>query len=120
MKFYFVIAQVNGKDFLTKVQANSILDAERLILDKSVCGIHTYGVTACTAYDESTMKYETFYMNALKAELIGFEMLVDIIEKRNAEIIAKDKAEKRIKEIEKQIKHLQNELEINKNIFDRT
>ena len=117
MKWYMVIAQVNGRDFLTKVQANSMMGAEHVILDRGVCGKHTYGVTACTAYDESTMKYDTFYMNAIKAETIDFGMLVEIIEKRNAEIIAKDEAEKRIEEIEKQMKQLQDELETNKKIL---
>ena len=117
MKWYMVIAQVNGRDFLTKVQANSLMGAEHIILDRGVCGKHTYGVTACTAYDESTMKYDTFYMNALNANPIDLGMLVEIIEKRNAEIIAKDEAEKRIEEIEKQMKQLQDELKANKKVL---
>lgn len=117
MKWYMVIAQVNGIDYLTKVQATSWAGAEHAILDLGVCGRHAYTVTSCMAFDETTMKYATFYEWALKAEPISFEMLTEIIEKRNGEIIAKDKAEKRIEEIEKQMKQLQAEAEANKAIL---
>lgn len=111
MKAYMIIATVNGTDYLTKVNAESESGAEHTILDLSVCGKHTYGVTACMAYDGKAMKYDTFRYSALAAEPVGFETLKEIIAARNAEILEKDAAERRINEIEQSMKELQKELE---------
>lgn len=106
-----IIAKVNGVDYLTRVNAESESSAEHMILDLSVCGKHDYSVTACMAYDDKAMKTDTFVYNALNALPTGFNALVDLIEKRNAEILEKDAAEEKIRTIEKQMKELQKELE---------
>lgn len=111
MKAYMIIATVNGTDYLTKVNAESESGAEHTILDLSVCGKHTYCVTACIAYDDKAMKYDTFRYSALAAEPISFEALKEIIAARKAEILEKDAAERRINEIEQSMKELQKELE---------
>lgn len=111
MNIYMIIATVNGIDYLTKVNAESESSAEHMVLDLSVCGKHTYGVTACMAYGADAMKYDTFIYNAINANPVSFEMLKEIIEKRNAEILEKDAAEERIRAIEKQMKDLQKQLE---------
>lgn len=117
MKTYIVIARVNNIDYLTKVCADTDGGAEHKILDLSICGKHTYGVTSCMAYNKSTMKYDQFIFNALEAQPVSFETLKKIIEKRNDEIRKSDEAEERIREIEKQIKALQMELESARAIF---
>ena len=110
MKNFMIIATVNNNDYLTKVHAESESAAEHMILDLSVCGRHTYGVTACMAYDSDAMKYDQFRYSAISANPVSFEALKEIIEKRNAEILEKDAAEEAIKRIEKQMKELQNQL----------
>lgn len=117
MKTYIVIARVNNIDYLTKVCADTDGGAEHKILDLSICGKHTYGVTSCMAYNKSTMKYDQFILNALEAQPVSFETLKEIIKKRNDEIRKSDEAEERIREIEKQIKALQMELESARAIF---
>lgn len=104
-----VIARVNGIDYLAKVIAQSEYGAEHLVLDKGICGKHSYGVENCVAYDEEAMKTDTFIWNALNANPIGYDDLLKTIEKRNEEIIKRDEAENRMREIEKQMKALQEE-----------
>lgn len=110
MKAYMIIATVNEIDYLAKLNAESESAAENAVLNLSVCGKHTYGVTACMAYDADAMKYDTFVYRAINANPVSFDMLKEIIEKRNAEIREKDAAEKRISQIEKEMKALQEEL----------
>ena len=110
MNRYMIIATVNDKDYLTKVNAESAYAAEHLILDLSICGHHTYGVTACMAYSDKEMNCDTFIYNALDAEPIGLDALTEIIEQRNAEIQKRDAAEDRIRDIERTMKNLQEEL----------
>lgn len=111
MKEFMIIARVHNADFLTKVTAESESAAEHKVLDLSYCGRHTYGVTACMAYDADAMKYDTFVYSALAAKPVSFAQLKEIIEARNAEIREHDEAEKRVEQIEKQMKQLQKELE---------
>lgn len=110
MKAYMIIATVNGIDYLTKLNAESESSAEHAVLNLSVCGKHTYGVTGCMAYDDQAMKYDQFIYSALQAKAVSFDELKSIIEKRNAEIREKDAAEARIEQIEKQMKALTDEL----------
>lgn len=110
MKAYMIIATVNGIDYLTKLNAESESSAEHAVLNLSICGKHTYGVTACMAYDDKAMKYDTFIYSALQAKAVSFDELKELIEKRNAEIREKDAAEERIAQIEKQMKELTEEL----------
>lgn len=111
MTAYMIIATVNGNDYLTKVSAESESGAEHAVLDLSVSGRHEYAVTACMAYDTKAMKYDTFVYHAIGATPISFEALKEIIEKKNAEILEKDAAERRIAEIEKEMQNLKKELE---------
>jgi hypothetical protein len=115
---YMVIATVNNVDYLVNIEAESLYKAEHKILDLSVCGKHTYGVTACTAYDAETMKTDTFVFFALYAKTVSAEELFNIIDKRNEEIARKDEAEDRIKEIEDTMDKLQKELEDMKKILE--
>ena len=110
MADYMIIATVNGVDYLTKVSAESESSAEHAILDLGVCGKHDYSVTACMAYDAKSMKTDTFVYNALNALPLGFNALVELIEQRNAQILSKDAAEEKIRDIEKQMKELQMQL----------
>lgn len=115
--YYMVIAAVNVTYYLTKIEAESLFAAEHAILDLGVCGKHTYGVTACTAYSAVEMKTDAFIGHALSAHPVSFDELKEIIKKRNAEILEKDAAEERISVIEKQMKKLQKELEEAKATF---
>ena len=118
MKDYMVIATVNGIDYMTKVNASSELGAEHAVLDRSICGRHTYGVTACQAFDVEMMKTDCFRFRAISSEVVSSNELFEIIDKRNAEIKAKDDAEDLIRENEKKIKELQMQLEEAKKIFE--
>ena len=80
---YIVIARVADKDYLTKVEAESLLGAEHAILDKAVCTKFGYGVDAAMAYDSKTMKTDCFVGSAMSAEPIGYLDLLDIIERHN-------------------------------------
>lgn len=111
MKAYMIIATVNGIDYLTKLNAESESSAEHAVLNLAICGRHTYGVTACMAYDDKAMKYDQFIYSALQAKAVSYDELKELIEKRNAEIREKDAAEERIAQIEKQMKQLAEELE---------
>lgn len=110
MKTFMIIANVNGIDYLTKVDAESNAAAEHKVLDLSYCGRHDYGVTACMACDAAAMRTDCFIMNALAATPVDFEKLTQIIEARNAEIREHDEAEKRVEQIEKQMKELEKRL----------
>lgn len=115
---YIVIARVDNVDYLVNIEAESLYQAEHKILDLSVCGKHTYGVTACMAYDAETMKTDTFVFNALYAKTVRAEELFDIIDRKNEEIAKKDEAEDRIKEIEDTMGKLRKELEDMKKILE--
>lgn len=109
MKDFMVIARVGGVDYLTKVSANRNAGAEHEVLDKGICTRYGYGVTSCIAFDADTMKTDTFIGAALGAQPIAFDDLCKIIDEVNAKLAAKDAAERRLKEIEKQIEALRAE-----------
>lgn len=117
MKAYMIIATVNEKEYLTKVLASSESGAELVILNRSACGRHTYGVTACQAFDVDMMKTDHFRWSAIKADPVSLTELEKIIEARNAEIKAMDAAEDLIRENEKKIKELQNQIEEAKKVL---
>ncbi len=109
MKDFMVIATVDGVDYLTKVRANTSAGAEHVVLDKGICTRYGYGVSACMAFDAVAMITDTFAGAALAAQPIAFDDLCKIIESVNAKLAAKDAAERRLKEIEKQIEALRAE-----------
>ena len=118
MKF-IVIARVANKDYLTKVEAGSLLGAEHKILDEGVCTKFGYGVDAAMAYDSKSMKTDCFIGNVLSAEPISYLDLLDIIHRHNDNLKEEAAAHDRIIEIEKQMKQLAEELEAAKKILGK-
>lgn len=113
---YIVIATVNKRDYLTRVEAESLLSAEHMILDRGICTSIGYGVDAAMAYDSKSMKTDCFIGAALAAEPIDYYKLIDVIEIHNECVREKAAAHDRIIEIEKQMKELAKELESAKKI----
>lgn len=113
---YMVIAKVLNDWYMTRVEAQSLAGAEHKILDLGICGRHEYGVAGATAYDAKAMKTDSFIGMAMTADPISLEQLTEIIEANNVRIKAKDEAEDRVREIEKQMKTLAEELEAAKRI----
>lgn len=114
---YMVIVKIMNDWYMTRVDASSLGGAEHKILDLGICGRHEYGVAGATAYDAKAMKTDTFTSMAMIADPISMGELTEIIEANNARIKAKDEAEDRIREIEKQMKTLAEELEVAKRII---
>jgi hypothetical protein len=112
MNDYMVIATVGSKDYLTRIFSSSFYSAERKILDLSISGKHTCGVTSCIAYDDSTITSENFLFSAFHSQPVTFDELKKIIECRNDEIRKNDEKEGRIAELEIQIETLQAELKL--------
>lgn len=108
---YMVIASVANSKYLVNIEAHSLSSAEHMILDLGICGRHEYGVEGATAFDAKGMKTDTFIGMAMAAETISMEELCKIVDAQNARIKAKDEAENRVHEIEKQMKRLSEELE---------
>lgn len=99
---YMVIARVNGVDYLTRVEADSNLQAEHIILDEGICGRHEYGVSACTAYNGVDMGTDFFTTVALNADrIVDLDTLFDIIDKNNDRIRRADQRETARDEIDK-------------------
>lgn len=110
MKNFYVVARVNGVEYLTKVSAETACMAEHMFLDAGICGKHEYGCDACMAYDAKAMKTDAFIGAALHSEPISLNELMQKIEQNNSRIKAKDAAEeeyniqqKRVEEIKKQL-----------------
>lgn len=125
MKSFYIIARVAGKDYLSKVSAETELSAEHMILDAGICGKHEYGCDACMAYDANTMKTDAFIGAALHAEPVSLCELMEKIEKNNARIKAKDDAEnayilkqKMVEEIRRQMEIAEKELIEAKKAFE--
>lgn len=117
MKSFYIIARVAGKDYLSKVSAETALSAEHMILDAGICGRREYGCEACMSYDADAMKTDAFIGAALHAEPVSLYELMEKIEKNNARIKAKDAAEeeyslqqKRVAEIKKQLEEAEKAL----------
>lgn len=117
MNRYMVIVRIGGNSYMTKVQAESLCSAEHQILDMGICGRHEYGVNGAQAFGADEMKTDHFVYTALGAEPISMDEIETIISERNARIKAQDEAEDRIREIEKQMKKLAEELEAAKKVL---
>lgn len=117
MEKYMVIATIKGIEYLTSINASSLCGAEHKIIDMGICGRHEYAVEGCQAFGSKEMKTDHFISRAIKSITIGLDQLLLKIEDRNTEIRAKDEAEDRIKEIEKQMANLKAELEAAKKIL---
>ena len=117
---YIVIADINKTSYMVRVNAESAAGAEHKVLDLGYCGLHEYTVEAAHAFDRKTMKTDFFINLAMASVTISITELVEIIEKRNRQIETRDKAEKRVWELEKQMKQLTEELENAKRILEET
>lgn len=113
MNSYMVIVRIGGNSYMTKVKAESLCSAEHQILDMGICGRHEYGVDDAQAFGAEEMKTGCFIQMALTSETISMDELETIISERNARIKAQD----RIREIEKQMKKLAEELEAAKRVL---
>lgn len=114
---YMVVAAVKNDWYLVRVTANSLGEAEHKVLDLGICGRHEYGVRGATAFDAKGMKTDTFIGMAMEAEPVSMEEFTEIVDAQNAWIKAKDDAEDKIREIEKQMKQLNDELEAAKRVL---
>ena len=114
---YIVIAIVNNIAYMVNMEADSHYRAEHNILDLGYCGRHEYGVETAQAFDSKDMKTDTFIAMALSSNTVSLQEIVDIVTERNKRIVAKEKAEERIHQIEKQMKQLSEELEDAKRIL---
>ena len=114
---YLVITRINKVSYMVNVEAESHGAAEHKILDMSYCGIHEYGVETAQAFDNEDMKAGCFRDMALHSTTVSQKEIIEIIAERNRQIELKDLAEKRIREIEKQMKQLAEELENAKRIL---
>lgn len=114
---YMVMANVNGKEYMAKVEARSAYEAEHMILDLGHAGRHEYGVNGALAFEPDQLKTDHFINCMLVAELVSHQALALIISNRNAAIKARDKAEDDIRRIEKQMAELAAELEAARQIL---
>lgn len=119
MKNHIVIALIAGTYYMTNLKAESVSAAEHAILDKGICGRHEYTVDACMAFDEKTIKTDAFVGCATSSIAISCNDLVEIIERRNNLIRARDAAEDRVHEIEKQMKALAAEMKDLKELLSK-
>ena len=110
MTKFYIIARVNGKEYMTKVLADSANQAEHMALDRGIRGVHEYGCDACMAYDAEMMKTDTFIGAALWAEPVSVNDLMEIIDVNNERIMKRDAAEHRKNEIHKEILKLKSQL----------
>lgn len=118
MEIYYVIANVGGQEYATKVEARNCAHAEHQILDLGYTGRHEYGVEGCCAYDMDAMRTEAFASAMYHAEPVSLAELSDIINDRNAEIQLQEQKEdekerilKTIQKYRERIEELENDLE---------
>lgn len=109
-KNFIVCFGCNGRDFLTRVSASSLAGAEHIILDISVCGKHSCGVSYAQAFDSESIKTDTFAAMALSASPVSMSDAKLTIESYNSIIREQDAREKRISELTAQIDAMQEEL----------
>lgn len=107
---YMIIARVDGLDYLTNVEADSMSNAEHMILDRAICGKHEYGVDAAQAFDAKAMKTDCFIGSAMSAEPISSYELFEIIERHNENIREKDAAEETIRKNEKLLTEMRSKI----------
>ena len=108
---YIVIASVNKTSYMVRLNAESNAGAEHKILDMSYCGLHEYGVEAAQAFDRKQMKSEHFISMALRSHTVSQTELMEIIDQRNRQIELRDLAERKVWELEAQMKKLTEDLE---------
>lgn len=110
LKNFLVCFGCNGHDYLTRVSAFSLADAEHIILDMSIGGKHICSVGYAQAFDFESIQTDTFAAMALSSTLISIDTAKKIIEDCNNFIHAQEARENRISELTAQIDAMQNEL----------
>ena len=111
---YVVFVTIKNVQYATQIAADSDAAAEHFFLDQAYCGRHNYGVDGCMAYGPEAMKTDSFIGQLLNSEMATPDQVNALIERRNLEIIAEEKAERakaKIKEIDAQIAKLLEEKE---------
>lgn len=111
MAVFYIFVRVNGRMYLSKVQACSAAAAEHMALDRGVCGIHEYGCDACTAYGEEAMFYDGFGGMCLHADPVSFEALCELIDENNARIQRRDAAQEKKWKKQREVEHLRAHLD---------
>lgn len=114
---YIVITSINKTSYMVRTNAESNAGAEHKVLDLGYCGHHEYTVESAQAFDRKAMKTDHFITLALRSVTVSIPELVEIIEKRNRQIQARDMAEKRVWELERKMQSLAEELENAKRIL---
>lgn len=104
MEKFFVVARVNGAEYLSKVEAESASQAEHIVLDRGIYGACEYGCDACMAYDAKAMKTDCFIGAAMFAEPVSIDVLMQKIDENNERITKKAKIMKAMEEKRKAIK----------------
>lgn len=84
---YLVITKVDGKEYITKVEATSMLDAEMSVRLLGQAVGDTHSVDTAFAYDMDLMKAPIFIKRALRCETVSMKELQCIIEKRTMDIM---------------------------------
>lgn len=118
MTKFYIIARVNGTEYLTKIEAETACQAEHIALDRGIYNAGEYGCDACMAYDAKAMKTDTFIGAAMWAEPISVDGLMQKIDENNARLTAKAARlesirvkEAAIKAAEESIKSLREQIE---------
>lgn len=119
MNKYLVVAIVAGKNYLVNVEATSNYKAEHEILDRGVCGRHSYGVEGAQAFGKDELNSDTFKWMALNSKTVSMTELMEIINANNSNIILRDYEEKVIEESEKKIEELQRTIETARETIER-
>lgn len=107
---FHVIVELGNHSYYSQVEAESNAGAEHMIIDKGYCGRHGYGVNACLAFSCKDIDTDTFCCCLCTSKPVSLPELYALIAERNAELASQDRAEKRIEELEDQIKDLTAEL----------
>lgn len=109
MQKYVVVASVAHRLYATTLEARSLYDAEHRILDHGICWRDAYGVEAAMAFEIADLKSDVFIGMMQGAEMIGLDLLYEIIAKNNHRIHALMRATDRVNRLEKEIRKLTEE-----------
>lgn len=84
---YMVITNVDGKEYITKVEATSMLDAEMSVRLLGQAVGDTHSVDTAFAYDADLMRTSNFVKRAPRCETVSMKELQSIIEKCTRDIM---------------------------------
>ena len=103
---FFVIARVDGHDYLTKVEASSASGAEHAVLRLGMDVRHRYTVQASQAFGREEAKTYCFVDMAMASTPVDFPELERIIDRVNRVAKAQVEADEAQKDIERLMKEL--------------